>query len=114
MGSNIVRTYKRHILGRFFATLIGFTFKLKSYDTQCGAKLFHKSVINIVFMEPFISKWIFDIEIILRLKKYNVIEYPLLAWKDVKGSKLHLIRDFSIIIRDIIKLYSMYFTLRKS
>jgi glycosyltransferase involved in cell wall biosynthesis len=90
-GSNIVRTYKRHILGRVFANVTSFFLKLKCYDSQCGAKLFKKELVEEVFFEPFISRWIFDVEILMRLKNYNIVEYPLNTWVDVAGSKVKML-----------------------
>ena len=108
-GSNIKRSYLRHILGRGFASIVGFLFKLKSYDSQCGSKLFRKALIDIVFGEPFISKWIFDIEIIMRLKDNYIIEYPLMSWNDYKGSKLKIISNIIRILLDIIKIQKKYY-----
>ena len=103
LGSNIVRTYKRHILGRMFANVTSFFLKLKCYDTQCGAKLFKKELIDDGFTEKFISRWIFDVEILMRLKKYNIVEYPLNTWIDIAGSKIKMIpvayRTFAEIFR---------------
>lgn len=46
--------------------LIGFDPKLQ--DTQCGCKLFKKEIIYLCFGKEFISEWLFDIEIFMRLK----------------------------------------------
>jgi dolichyl-phosphate beta-glucosyltransferase len=108
LGSTIERSFFRHILGRSFASIIGFVFNLKSYDSQCGAKLFRKSVIEIIFGEPFISKWIFDIEIIMRLKDNCIIEYPLMSWKDVKESKLKIVPNIYRILKDIYNIKNYY------
>lgn len=47
--------------------LIGFDPKL--LDTQCGCKLFKRDILNISFEDAFISEWLFDIEIFLRIKR---------------------------------------------
>lgn len=39
-------------------------------DTQCGCKVFD-SKLQFIFEKPFISNWLFDIEIFLRLKQSN-------------------------------------------
>ena len=109
LGSKIKRSYLRHISGRVFATIVGFLLKIQCYDSQCGAKLFRKNLINIAFNKPFISKWIFDIEIILRLKNQVIIEYPLMFWHDCKGSKIRIIPDIIEIILDLFKIRKCYF-----
>jgi hypothetical protein len=83
-------------------------FKLKSYDSQCGAKMFRKEVLDLAFNEPFISRWIFDIEILLRLNEHNVIEYPLKKWRDVSGSTLNILPTAKKVVFDLIKIRKMY------
>ncbi len=104
LGSNIQRNFTRHICGRFFATLISLIFNLGAYDTQCGAKLFRKELIAKIFREPFISKWIFDVELILRSRGYSMIEYPLTSWKDVQGSKFHIFKSGMRALSDLYKI----------
>lgn len=108
-GSDIKRSFLRYVLARGFATIVGFFFKLKSYDSQCGSKLFRKELIDLAFGEPFISKWIFDIEVIFRLKDKFIIEYPLISWEDYQGSKLKIIPNIIRILIDIIKIQKYYF-----
>ncbi|MCS7029056.1 MAG: glycosyltransferase [Bacteroidia bacterium] len=92
MGANIERYAIRHIIGRFFATLISWSLRLPFYDTQCGAKLFSvEDVHQGIFDTPFISRWLVDVEIIKRLQKkmgyeksyHRIYEYPLREWRDV-------------------------------
>lgn len=98
LGANIERKWQRHYLGRLFATIASLVLRFPVYDTQCGAKFFEKDVCRLFSGERFISKWIFDIELFLRLRSNNLIakdflELPLTKWKDIDGSRLRL-RDF--------------------
>ena len=101
LGSKIERKAIRHYLGRVFATAASFLLGMNVYDTQTGAKIFHRSLALEIFREPFRSKWLFDIEILFRIKNsifYELnseilMELPLKFWKDVDGSKLKLL-DF--------------------
>ncbi|MEK6625910.1 MAG: glycosyltransferase [Bdellovibrionota bacterium] len=104
LGSKIVRSQKRHICGRFFATALFLLFRIGSYDTQCGAKLFRRAVIHKSFGAPFISRWIFDVEILLLLKDHEVIEYPVSSWEDVAGSKLKITHQIFRILTDLWKI----------
>lgn len=99
LGANIKRIRTRHYLGRIFATLVSILLKEPVYDTQCGIKLIHSSVVFELFKDEFISKWLFDVELLFRWKvifptKTNIdtiYEQPLRKWTDVPGSKLNLI-----------------------
>lgn len=92
LNSGIKRKFHRHIIGRIIITLINLKFKLGIYDTQCGSKLFSKTIIPKAFNQPFYTSWLFDVEIFIRLKKQNLLgngkEIPINDWKDVAGSKL--------------------------
>lgn len=97
LGAKVERKLKRHILGRFFSTIASSILKLPVYDTQCGAKLVKADLIPVIFNEPFITSWLFDVEIIARIRNINrtniehlLYEHPVSEWKDVGGSKLKL------------------------
>jgi dolichyl-phosphate beta-glucosyltransferase len=114
LGAEIHRTIFRHYSGRLFATIISQGLGWKVHDTQCGAKIFNRQVLDIVVSEPFITQWLFDVEILLRLKqslgndiKQKIIEVPLRNWEDVKGSKLGL-KDFIRVPFQIWKVFSRY------
>lgn len=108
LGSQIVRSTKRHLLGRAFATVADLTFGIGAYDTQCGAKLFRRNVVSEVFLKPFYSRWIFDIEIFLRLRGYAVLECPLEEWRDVEGSKIKVLKVAFRVISDLIRIRFKY------
>jgi dolichyl-phosphate beta-glucosyltransferase len=111
LGSIIERTYFRHYAGRIIATIIDERFKLGCYDTQCGAKLFKTPVLAKAVKEPFYTKWFFDVEILLRIRKeFNVlngIEYPLTVWHHVKSSKINLL-SFPLVFKELLKLLIKY------
>lgn len=108
LGSKIVRKPVRHYLGRGFATVIAVLLKVDSYDTQCGAKLFRSEHLIKAFQEPFISNWIFDVEILLRLQQYELVEYPLRKWEDIPGSKVKIHKEILRVFRDILKIRERY------
>lgn len=92
LGSTIVRSYRRHLLGRCFATLAAALLGLECYDSQCGAKLFRTELAGAAFDEPFLSRWIFDVEILVRLRERRLIEYPLRQWVDVRASRVNIVK----------------------
>jgi dolichyl-phosphate beta-glucosyltransferase len=96
MGARIERHWWRHYFGRFFATAASNILDLPVYDTQCGAKLVERSLAAKIFSQPFISPWLFDVELIARIivavgrpaAARIIYEQPLSSWKDVGKSKI--------------------------
>lgn len=118
LGRSISRNPGRHYFGRVGATLISSSLGLAVYDTQCGAKLFRWSEpIRELFAEPFLSRWIFDVEIIARLVQQRgrnaaasaIYELPITAWHDVKGSKVRS-TDFIRALKDLWRIRRAYRT----
>jgi glycosyltransferase involved in cell wall biosynthesis len=98
LGSEIDRKASRHYLGRVFSTLASQLLNLPVYDSQCGAKVFRSDQAAVLFGEPFVTTWLFDVELLARLRNHlgreaflrAVIEVPLNRWSEVAGSKLRL------------------------
>jgi hypothetical protein len=99
LGRHIERSALRHYLGRVFATGASLTLGLPVYDTQCGAKLLRAGELaRRLVAEPFLTRWVFDVELLARLSRLvrdepvpieqRVHEVPLLRWTDVPGSKV--------------------------
>ena len=108
LGSNIRRTVQRYFFGRLFANIANIVLKVDMYDSQCGAKLFKKELTDRCFAEPFISRWIFDVEIILRIKQQKIVEYPLKQWEDKTGGHLRACSVALKTITDLVKLRNKY------
>lgn len=115
MGANIDRSAKRHFIGRLFATLISQTIKLPFYDTQCGAKVFQPHFLNGILEEKFLTKWLFDVEILIRLKRKIgvdavnslILEKPLDIWIE-KGDSRITKGDIFRIPLDLLKIRKHY------
>ena len=119
LGRRITRHPIRHYAGRVFATAVSTALRLPIYDTQCGAKIFRNNdLTKELFADPFLSRWIFDVEVIARLKravKANdaeemaeyLVEHPLMTWTDIPNGKLKL-RDFARSASDLVCIYRRY------
>jgi dolichyl-phosphate beta-glucosyltransferase len=115
MGANIARYWFRHYFGRIFATVVSEMLKLRFYDTQCGAKLLKNNILNQIFDQPFLSPWLFDVELIFRLKQIKSIrqpekyiyELPLHQWIEKGDSKIKL-KDLLKIPYELWKIWKKY------
>lgn len=96
LGWRIRRSERRHYLGRVFATFASLALALPVYDTQCGAKALRAGpAADRALSEPFLSRWLFDVELIARLRDADgaMREVPLPVWEDPGGSSVRG-RDF--------------------
>jgi glycosyltransferase involved in cell wall biosynthesis len=95
-SSGIERDFMRNLFSKFIKHFIGMILGLPIRDTQCGAKVFKREIVPFVYGKSFLSRWLFDVEIFLRLKKYlgkenvmkSILEQPLMRWVHVDDSKL--------------------------
>ena len=104
IGTKIERKFSRHLVGRIIATFISAILGIVVYDTQCGCKIFTKELSMHLFKEPFISKWLFDVELFARminlfgkdraLKK--MLEVPLNEWINKEDSKVRITYFFRL------------------
>ncbi|KAJ5992698.1 Dolichyl-phosphate beta-glucosyltransferase [Penicillium sp. IBT 35674x] len=63
-------------------------------DTQCGFKLFSRAALPYIVPYMHSEGWIFDVEMLMLAEFANipVAEVPI-GWREVKGSKLNVLRD---------------------
>lgn len=110
LGNAVKRSLTRHYLGRIFATIVSqLILKIPVYDTQCGAKIIEKNLAEELFKEPFLTKWLFDVELLLRFKKRDgdfaqkIREIPLEEWTEKGNTKIKVF-DFLAVPFQLIKL----------
>lgn len=110
LGANVQRKAYRHYMGRVFATVVSLLFRMPVYDSQCGAKLFRVSLVPEVFRAPFSSRWLFDVEILLRVRRLYpdyerlVCEVPLRTWIEQGDSRIR----FSHLLKMPYELFQIY------
>lgn len=115
LGRDVRRNRARHYAGRAFATAVTLLTGIEIYDSQCGAKLFRStSTVRDIFATRFLTRWIFDVEILVRFMRLKGVEtplgadafmyeFPLPVWHDVAGSKLRP-SDFGRALIDLIRI----------
>lgn len=106
-GRRIARDWHRRLLGAGFARVASWVLGTRIRDTQCGAKMLRTTDLDVLLNRPFRSRWIFDVELLQRLRRATgrslrevVWELPLEAWTEVGGSRLKS-TDFLRAIREL-------------
>jgi len=107
MGANITKESARMIISLTINFIIRKILGMNFKDTQCGAKIMDKEIIRIAFQEKFLTRWLFDVEIFIRMKKHfgakqaqaMICEQPLKRWIHADGSKLSMKDSMKIIFQ---------------
>lgn len=107
MGADITKESARAIISKIINFIIRKTIGMEFNDTQCGAKIMSKDVIENTFQTKFITKCLFDVEIFMRMKKIYgdeetkkiVCEQPLKRWIHADGSKLSFKDSLKIVFQ---------------
>ena len=105
MGANITKESARKIISKTINLIIRSILKMPFNDTQCGAKIMDKDIVKHMFNKPFITRWLFDVEIFIRMRKHYgkdkaisyICEKPLKRWIHADGSKLSMKDSIKIV-----------------
>ncbi len=92
----IKRDFFRNVFSKIVKMIVCLILGLPIEDTQCGAKVFRRNIIPVAYDVPFKTRWLFDVEIFIKLKNHygrsNVMnkihEQALNRWVHVDDSKL--------------------------
>lgn len=107
LGAHVARSVFRSCTGSVMKALIRLVLRAPVYDTQCGAKLFTRETAAEVFAQPFVSNWLFDVELLKRLGAKRIAtrvrELALDTWHDVPGSKIRPSDSFRILA-DLVRI----------
>ncbi|MEM7380786.1 MAG: response regulator [Bacteroidota bacterium] len=105
MGANITKESARKIISKTINLIIQKILRMPFKDTQCGAKIMRREVAEQMFNKKFITRWLFDVEIFMRMRKYYgkdrvnqlICEQPLKRWIHADGSKLSMKDSVKIV-----------------
>lgn len=101
-------SFIRKTLGKSFSIFVRTFLNIPINDTQCGAKIFRAPKVFDYFNEPFISRWIFDVEIFYRMIDEQICEHPIEYWENQDHSRFSFIKDGFEAIYDLIKIKKKY------
>ncbi|WP_239377242.1 MULTISPECIES: glycosyltransferase [unclassified Frankia] len=102
----VARPLRRRAASAGFAMLVRLMFKLPYCDTQCGAKVFRRDVLDQV--TPYLSArdFLFDVDLLVvaRALGCEVAEVPT-VWIDQQGSRLDLLADSRRMAVSLLRLW---------
>jgi len=115
MGADITKESARKVISMTINLIIRKILRMPFNDTQCGAKVMDRDLIKDMFTKPFITKWLFDVEIFMRMRKHFgaekakslICEQPLKRWIHADGSKLSM-KDSVKIVGQLAKIAISY------
>jgi dolichyl-phosphate beta-glucosyltransferase len=97
--------WHRSVLGSLFNYLVQHLGIEDIADTQCGFKIFRRSVAQDLFSVACVDGYAFDLELlyIARRRGYRIAEVPI-NWTDQPGSKVRPWRDGTVMLRELLAI----------
>lgn len=94
--------FHRTVLGNLFNFIVQRSGLRGIADTQCGFKLFHRTVATDLFGVSSINGYGFDLELlyVAQQRGYRIAEVPV-NWSDQPGSKVHAFSDGIAMLREL-------------
>ncbi len=115
--NHVKRTFFRKYLSYLFRYYVQIVFRFNISDTQCGAKIFKREIVEILYRKSFETRWLSDVELLLRLKNYclanrlsfseQLIPISVTYYEDKTGSKF-IFFELLRTTYDLIKLSLRY------
>jgi len=115
MGADITKEGSRAIISKTVNLIIRRILGMSFNDTQCGAKVMTREIAENMFNDKFLTSWLFDVEIFLRMKKFYgvdsvqdlICEQPLKRWIHEDGSHLSM-KDSIKIVGQLLQIRLKY------
>ena len=98
--------WHRSMLGSCFNLIVRLGGITGIADTQCGFKLFERTVAADLFSLSCINGYGFDLELlyIAQHRGYRIVEVPI-NWADQAGSKVRVLRDGVAMVRELMAIH---------
>jgi hypothetical protein len=100
---------QRRFASRVFHAIVEFFFHMHIRDTQCGAKVIHREVVEKIHPSLCIADMAFDINLLylITINGFTVLEVPT-EWTDKSGSKVALGRTSLTMLLSVIRVRWIY------
>lgn len=105
LGKDVQRDFRRHLMGRVYATIVSETLRIPVYDSQCGLKVVPRTAFENVKPLLHITGFAFDVELLCALLDTGCVvhEQPI-SWHETAGGKVRLLRDSWRMFRDVLAI----------
>jgi hypothetical protein len=103
------QTGDRRFASRVFHAIVQLFFQLNIHDTQCGAKVIKREVVEKIHPYLHIADMAFDINLLVAIKHagYRIREVPT-EWTDKAGSKVTLFRSSLTMFLSVVRIRLIY------
>ena len=103
------QTGNRRFASRVFHAIVQMFFRLNIHDTQCGAKVLRREVVEKIHPYLHIADMAFDINLLVAIKHagYRIREVPT-EWTDKVGSKVTLVRSSLTMFLSVVRIRLIY------
>ena len=103
------QTNKRQFASRVFHFIVQSLFWMNIKDTQCGAKVIHRRVVEKIHPSLRIADMAFDINLLYSIKRagFTILEVPT-EWTDKMGSKVMLGKTSLTMLLSVIRVRLIY------
>lgn len=100
-----IRTFLMH----GFHFLVWFSAVRSVRDTQCGFKLFPRTIADLLFSYIHVEKWAFDVELLYLCEALGIqINELSVSWTEIDGSKVVPVFSWLQMGRDVLSIAFMY------
>ena len=99
----------RQFASRVFHVIVQFFFRLNIHDTQCGAKVMKRAVVEKIHPYLRIADMAFDINLLVSIKRagFRILEVPT-EWTDQAGSKVVLFHSSLTMFLSTLRVRLIY------
>ena len=103
------QTGDRRFASRVFHAIVQLLFRLDIHDTQCGAKVIRREVVEKIHPYLHVADMAFDINLLVAIKHagYGIREVPT-EWTDKAGSKVTLVRSSLTMFLSVVRIRLIY------
>jgi glycosyltransferase involved in cell wall biosynthesis len=104
-----LQSSERRFASRCFHLIVQVLFRMNIKDTQCGAKVIRREVVEKIHESLCIADMAFDINLLYLMKRhgFKVLEVPT-VWTDKTGSKVALFRGSTTMLLSVIRIRWIY------